>query len=89
MICAEIDGNGITSRSELHDVLTVELNLPDWYGRNLDALMDCLTEPGDEIMLTIWNWEELEEKLGSYARSLRDVLTEVARTGNRLTFRTP
>ena len=29
---------------QLHKYLRAELELPDYYGENLDALYDCLTE---------------------------------------------
>ncbi|RXZ84880.1 barnase inhibitor [Paenibacillaceae bacterium] len=31
------------SATELHDQLSEKLGLPDWYGRNLDALWDVLS----------------------------------------------
>ena len=34
-----------------HDYLAEALNLPDYYGKNLDALYDCLTEMSCEIEL--------------------------------------
>ena len=39
-----LDGGVIAGRTQLHDALTVQLQLPEWYGRNLDALYDCLRE---------------------------------------------
>ena len=38
----------IASMAEMHDILALELNLPQWYGRNLDALHDCLTDLREE-----------------------------------------
>ena len=32
---------------QLHKYLRTELELPDYYGENLDALYDCLTEVCD------------------------------------------
>ena len=84
MICAEIDGNGITSRSELHDVLTVELNLPDWYGRNLDALYDCLTDRQEETRILIKNRECLEHTMGKYAFSLMQALHRASKDNPRV-----
>ena len=43
------DGNLI--KKEWHDYLKEALNLPDYYGKNLDALYDCLTEIECEIEL--------------------------------------
>ena len=44
-----------------HDYLKKELNLPDYYGNNFDALYDCLTEMSGEV--TILNSDCLDEKL--------------------------
>ena len=45
----QLDGNLI--KKEGHDYLKEALNLPDDYGKNLDALYDCLTEIECEIEL--------------------------------------
>ena len=39
-----LDFEQITDRESLHAYLKETLNLPDYYGMNLDALYDCLTE---------------------------------------------
>lgn len=44
-----------------HAYLKKELDLPEYYGENLDALYDCLTEMVGEI--TIFNSKELDNKL--------------------------
>lgn len=50
-----LDGNSLTGRESLHDVLSAQLDLPEHYGRNLDAMYDCLTESaGLEIVLRNW-----------------------------------
>ncbi len=38
-----IDGAKIATKDELHDTLAAAFGFPEWYGRNLDALYDCLT----------------------------------------------
>lgn len=45
----QLDGKLI--REKGHDYLIEALNLPDYYGKNLDALYDCLTEMECEIEL--------------------------------------
>ena len=40
-----IDLTGTEDRAQLHDRIEQGLPLPEWYGRNLDALYDVLTEP--------------------------------------------
>ena len=39
-----LNGELILNRETLHDILSSKLTLPEWYGRNLDALYDCLTD---------------------------------------------
>lgn len=86
MIQAEIDGREVTGREDLHRRLAEQLALPEWYGKNLDALYDCLTEPGEKITLTLRGREALEERLGGYARTFQRVLEEASRTGDRITL---
>ncbi|WP_296883593.1 barstar family protein [uncultured Methanobrevibacter sp.] len=45
----QLDGNLIKENG--HDYLADALNLPDYYGKNLDALYDCLTEIYCDIVL--------------------------------------
>ena len=47
-----IDCGGIATKQELHEHIAETLGFPDWYGHNLDALMDCLTDL-DETTLTL------------------------------------
>ena len=43
--------NGKLIKEDGHDYLMEVLNLPDYYGKNLDALYDCLCEMEEEIEL--------------------------------------
>jgi len=73
-----IDGAAIADRPALHQALAQALALPEWYGNNLDALFDCLSEVSEDTEIGIANFDVLEEALGSYARSLRRVLRRAA-----------
>lgn len=42
-----LDATMLRERIPAHDYLKEVLALPDYYGRNLDALYDCLTELGE------------------------------------------
>ena len=49
----EIDGSLIKRKG--HDYLKEVLNFPDYYGKNLDALYDCLCEIGVETEIILIN----------------------------------
>ncbi len=78
---AVIDAAALTGRQDLHEKLARRLSLPAWYGRNLDALYDCLTEPGGELVLRIENPQALSERLGDYAGPFLRVLDDAQADG--------
>ena len=48
-----LDGNVLADAAKVHDYLMEMLDFPEYYGKNLDALHDCLTDLEDvEIMIT-------------------------------------
>lgn len=71
-----IDGN-VSSRDELHNMLKEKLGLPEYYGKNLDALWDCLTGY-IQLPLTIewFNYDITKKNLGSYAEKLLSLMRE-------------
>ena len=62
-----IDGSAIFTSPDLHEALAVALSFPDYYGKNLDALYDCLTEVGEDIHLELRNWHHIETHLKDYS----------------------
>lgn len=79
-----LDCSVLPDRETLHRTLAAALDLPGWYGGNLDGLYDCLTDLSGETELYLRRFGELEERLGSYARSLRRVLADAAGENPRL-----
>lgn len=72
-----LDGKDIPSKEKLHEILKIKLELPDYYGENLNALWDCLTG-WIELPLTIefYNFRECEKFLGEYALKLLEVFKD-------------
>lgn len=64
----------IESRQELHAAIAEKLGFPDYYGNNLDALYDCLTDISEETEIRVINFHHLEEKLGDYSKPLKKVM---------------
>ena len=48
-----LDGRHMTDRGELHAELKRKLSLPEYYGNNLDALNDCLSERRERELVVI------------------------------------
>lgn len=57
----EIDGNLI--KKDGHDYLKEVLGFPDYYGKNLDALYDCLCEIGVETEIVMINCDGVSKDL--------------------------
>lgn len=63
-----INGENIENKGQLHKQLKEKLSLPDYYGENLDALMDCLTGWIDvPTRLVFKSFDVLRSNLGEYA----------------------
>ena len=73
-----LDGNMIQSKEHLHEILARELCLPEWYGHNLDALYDCLTDIFEDAVISVVNLEQLGEELQQYCLRLVRVLRDAA-----------
>ena len=71
-----IDCSLIHTREELHTIFRDALRFPDWYGNNLDALHDCLSEISGRVRLL--DWETAEARLGDYGRKAKRVIAAAA-----------
>ena len=71
-----IDCTRIHSREDLHAIFREALAFPEWYGDNLDALYDCLTEISGKVRLL--DWETAEVRLGDYGKKAKKVIAAAA-----------
>ena len=72
----QLDCSQMTDRASAHAYLARVLDLPDWYGSNLDALHDCLTELTGKVRLI--NWEIAENRLGAYGAKAKKAIAAAA-----------
>ncbi|MFE3071129.1 barstar family protein [Streptomyces sp. NPDC059247] len=53
-----LDLTGVTDKAALMDRCAAALALPEWFGRNWDALADCLTDLPEPVALVVTGWQE-------------------------------
>ena len=73
-----IDCAGITDKTGFHNAVAEALEFPSWYGKNLDALHDCMTEVFTDTQVQFENWNLLEEALGHYTAAIQWAMTHAA-----------
>ena len=76
-----IEGDKMTSKAEAHAHIAEALEFPMYYGKNLDALADCLSEVPRDMVVIIHNAEAAREALGDYADSIFEVFSEISQEG--------
>lgn len=72
-----IDLAGVCERKDLHRRLRESLPLPSWYGDNLDALYDALTDMTLPVCLRFTNWELLQKEESVWFENLRRLLRDI------------
>ena len=81
-----IDGSALPEAAAVHDLFTRALDLPEWYGRNLDALFDCLTDCPEALTVRLLHRDRLEDRLGRRGQGLTRLLRRAAAENPRLTL---
>ena len=77
-----LDCSTISCAKQLHKALKEALQFPEWYGHNLDALMDCLTELEIDTHLILLNWDQDAE----YRCRFESVFTDAAAENEGFTY---
>lgn len=75
-----LDAACMKTKQEAHCYLRQQLSLPDYYGKNLDALFDCLTDM-DETTIEFVN---LDAGAESYFANVLAVFREAEVENSRL-----
>ena len=73
-----LDGAYMTDKEAVHAYLAKQLALPSHYGKNLDALADCLSELAAGTTVVLQNVAVMRKELGRYGDSLIEVFEEIS-----------
>ncbi|KUM83833.1 MULTISPECIES: barstar family protein [Streptomyces] len=81
-----LDLDGVTDKAGLMDRCARDLRLPDWFGRNWDALADVLSDPdlwsGDgveeETVVVVRHWDRYAEARPDEWATAREVFAQAS-----------
>ena len=80
------------NRKNAHQNLKIALNFPDYYGENLNAFADCLTDMYNKrykgLILVFRRYDNFVEEDGKFAEAILDIIAKESRvwllTGQKL-----
>ena len=72
-----IDGLSMKRKEDFYQNIKKELNVPEYFGNNLDALYDILTEQPDILQMKFLHYDKMQNQLGiSFCQQLLKVLQD-------------
>ena len=81
-----LGGSVLKNKEELHNTVFYQLALPDYYGRNLDALWDVLSTWSAPLRIEVTHTELLKMHLADYADALLELLHDAAAENSTITL---
>lgn len=81
-----IDGNKMKDKQTLHAYLKEQCKFPEYYGNNLDALYDVLTDRSEPLEIKVEHAEELKELLCGYGEAFIETLEDAAASSKNITL---
>ena len=72
-----LDGREFRDRKTSHSYIKEKFKLADYYGMNLDALWDSLSQTSDELRIVIVNKDQFIKSLGEYGLELIKLFEEL------------
>lgn len=76
----ELDFNIPHSKEQLHEYLKIKFDFPDYYGNNLDALYECLTDISEPtaaaLLFSYTDYDEEDHSLTAYFEKIKKVFLD-------------
>jgi ribonuclease inhibitor len=80
-----IDLEGAGSEEEVQERIMEALPLPDYYGENLDALYDVLTEYGNGWHIIVLNTDDVDDEVRQYVDDMMGVFYDASAVVENMT----
>lgn len=87
MVHIILDGEKMEHKEGVHAYLKSKLNLKEYYGSNLDALWDALSNYNHPIKIDLIHHASMLKYLGNYGTSLTKVFEDAAKENPNIEFR--
>ena len=71
-----LDGTKMMSRESAYEHIAKICLFPGYFGNNLDALSDCLSELSKDSVIILMNRDAMLEALGDYGFKILEVFRE-------------
>lgn len=82
-----IDITGLITAEAIHDEVARALHLPDYYGKNLDALWDCLGDLDMPLTITWKDGGAATEEARAAGQAIHSLFLEFAAEESRFQIR--
>ncbi|GEK89665.1 ribonuclease inhibitor [Alkalibacterium putridalgicola] len=87
MRTVKLDGERMTNREAAHRYIQEQLDIPSYFGYNLDALYDALSVYDKDLSIMLINKPELIEHLGPYGDRLINTFKDVEKVNRNVGFK--
>lgn len=81
-----LNGHEMKSIKHTHEYIAKAMEFPEYYGKNLDALADCLTSLGSDTYIVLYGVASMRQHLGKYSDNLVNVFESLSSNANSFTF---
>ena len=72
----ELDFKDLQTPRQIHEYIAEKMGFPGYYGKNLDALYDCLTDICEDTQVTISNYDILDYRENCIRNTFLDAAEE-------------